>query len=285
MEESDFDFNVAIVGLGLIGASYAMALKDLNPKYVYGIDRDEETLKKALEMGIIDSAHKEGDAFLKEVDLVIIALYPQDTVKFIKNNLKNFNEGAVITDTSGIKESVVEEINSFLPPTIEFIGGHPMAGKESKGIQCASADIFKKANYIITPTTKNSQYNINIIEKMAKGIGCKNVIYINTKEHDRIISFTSQLPHIIAVSLIDAYIEENDIGLYTGGSFRDATRVAAINSTLWSELFTMNSEKLLCEIERFEQSIKKLKKAIKAKDIETLNCILKKAALKREELI
>lgn len=285
MDESGFKLNIAIVGLGLIGASYAMALKDLAPKCIYGVDKNEETLKKALDMGIIDKAYKNGDSFLKNVDLIIIALYPQDTVEFIKDNLHNLKDGVLITDTSGIKESVVDEINSMLPDNIEFVGGHPMAGKEAGGINFASKEIFKGANYIITPTVKNNKNNVDFIEKMAKNIGFKNVIYINPEEHDRIISFTSQLPHVIAVSLIDACIEENDIGLYTGGSFKDATRVAVINSMLWSELFTMNSEKLISEIERFEQSISKLKNAIKYRDVNELDCIFRKVSLKRKEMI
>lgn len=285
MDESGFKLNIAIVGLGLIGASYAMALKDLAPKCIYGVDKNEETLKKALDMRIIDKAYKNGDIFLKNVDLIIIALYPQDTVEFIKNNLHNFKESVLITDTSGVKESVVDKINSILPDDMEFIGGHPMAGKEAGGIKLASKEIFKGANYIITPTAKNNKCNIDVIEKMAKSIGFKNVIYINPEEHDRIISFTSQLPHVIAVSLIDACIEENDIGLYTGGSFRDATRVAVINSMLWAELFTMNSEKLISEIERFEESISKLKDAIKCRDVDKLDYIFKKVSLKRKELV
>lgn len=285
MDESGFKINIAIVGLGLIGASYAMALKDLGPKSIYGVDKNEETLKRALDMGIIDKTYKKGDAFLKEIDLIIIALYPQDTVKFIEDNLHNFKEGVVITDTSGVKESVVNEINSILPNNMEFVGGHPMAGKEAGGIKLASKDIFKGANYIITPTVRNSKHNLDFIESMAKGIGFKNVIYINPEEHDRIISFTSQLPHVIAVSLIDACVEENDIGLYTGGSFRDATRVAVINSMLWSELFTMNSEKLISEIERFEESITKVKNAIKCKDLNKLDNIFRKVSSKRKELV
>ncbi|MBV7274831.1 prephenate dehydrogenase [Clostridiaceae bacterium UIB06] len=285
MDESGFKINIAVVGLGLIGASYAMALRDLGPRCIYGIDKNEETLKRALDMGIVDKTSKKGNAFLKEVDLIIVALYPQDTVKFIEDNLDNFKEGVVITDTSGIKESVVSEINSILPDNMEFVGGHPMAGKEAGGIKFASKDIFKGANYIITPTVRNSKHNLNFIEKMAKDIGFKNVIYINPEEHDRIISFTSQLPHVIAVSLVDACVEENDIGLYTGGSFRDATRVAVINSMLWSELFTMNSEKLISEIERFEESINKLKDAIKYKDLNKLDNIFRKVSLKRKELV
>lgn len=285
MDECDFDFNIVIVGLGLIGGSYAMALRELKPRQICAIDMDERVLKEALKMGIIDKGYKSGEKALKEADLVIMAIYPEETVKFVKDNIKNFKRGAVITDTCGIKIGVVEKINSFLPQGLDFIGGHPMAGKETKGLKAASKDIFKDANYIITPIKRNRKENINLIERMGKAMRCKNVVSITPEEHDRIISFTSHLPHVIAVSLMNSNITENDIGMFTGGSFRDATRVAVINPMLWSQLFTLNSANLIDEIERFEESIKKIKRAIKLEDKNTLNNIFKNASLKRRKMI
>lgn len=285
MDEWDFDLNIVIVGLGLIGGSYAMALRELKPRQICAIDMDERVLDKALKMGVIDKGCKNGASLLREADLVIIALYPEETVEFVKNNIGNLKKGAVITDTCGIKNGVVEKVNSFLPQDLDFVGGHPMAGKESKGLQAASKDIFKEANYIITPTERNKKENVELVEKMAKSIGCKNIVCVAPEEHDRIISFTSQLPHVIAVSLMNSNMADNNIGLFTGGSFKDATRVAAINSMLWSELFTLNSEKLIDEIEKFEESIKKIKKAIKSEDKHTLVNIFKDASVKRRKLI
>lgn len=285
MDECDFDLNIVIVGLGLIGGSYAMALKELRPRQICAIDMEERVLDEALKMRVIDKGCKNGASLLKEADLVIIALYPEETVEFVKNNIENFKKSAVITDTCGIKIGVVEKINSFLPQDLDFIGGHPMAGKESKGLQAASKDIFKNANYIITPIERNKKENIKLVEKMAKAIGCKNVVCVNPEEHDKIISFTSHLPHVIAVSLMNSNMIENNIGLFTGGSFKDATRVAAINSMLWSELFTLNSENLIGEIEKFEESIKKIKKAIKSEDKHALVNIFKDASVKRRKMV
>lgn len=285
MDEGDFDFNIVIVGIGLIGGSYAMALRKLNPSSICGIDVDENSLKEALNMGIIDQGYTEGRIALKKADLVIIALYPEETVTFIRNNIDNFKNGAVITDTCGIKEGLIEDVNSFLPENLDFIGGHPMAGKESRGIKVASKDIFKNANYIITPSLRNHKENIMLIEKMARAIGCKKVMSITPKEHDRIISFTSQLPHVIAVSLMDSDLTENNIETFTGGSFKDATRVAVINSALWSELFLLNSDNLIAEIEKFEESIKKIKNAIISEDKNTLKDIFKNATANRKKMI
>jgi prephenate dehydrogenase len=285
MDDGGFDFNIAIVGLGLIGGSYAMALRELNPQKIYGIDMNEGALKKALELGIIDSGYKNGKEVLKEADLVIIALYPEETIKFIEDNRFSFKSGAVITDTCGIKDKIVEKISESLPESIDFIAAHPMAGKEAKGLDNASKDIFKNANYIITPIKRNNQNNIKMIEKMAKAIGCKNVVCITPEEHDRIISFTSQLPHIIAVSLMYSHLKDNNIELFSGGSFKDATRVAVINSELWSELFMLNSGNLINEIERFEESIKEVKKAIQSEDRYSLVNILEKATEKRGKMV
>ncbi len=277
MEDCDFNISIAIVGMGLIGGSYAMALRELNPKCIIGIDKDEDTLKSALNDGIIDGAYESAGDFLKEID----------PIAFIKNNLQYFKKGTLITDTSGIKQNIVENINSFLPEYLEFIPGHPMAGKESSGIKGASKDIFKGANYIITPGEKNTSRGLQKIDKMAKAIGCSNVTYISPKEHDRIITFTSQLPHVIAVSLMNLHEEDykDSIELFTGGSFKDATRVAQINSKLWTELFIMNSDNLIEEIENFQDSMEMLKKAIMNKDTKSMKCIFKKSMLKRKELV
>ncbi|APM38166.1 prephenate dehydrogenase [Clostridium kluyveri] len=287
MEDCDFNINIAVIGMGLIGGSYAMALRDLDPKCIIGIDKDKYTLKSALDDGIIDGAYESGGDFLKEIDLIIVALYPKDTIEFIKSNLQYLKKGTLITDTSGIKQDIVDNINSFLPEYLEFIPGHPMAGKESRGIKGASKDIFKGANYIITPGGKNTSRGLQKIDKMARAIGCSNVTYISPKEHDRIITFTSQLPHIIAVSLMNLHEEDykGNIELFTGGSFKDATRVAQINSKLWTELFIMNSDNLIEEIENFQSSMEILKKAIMSKDISTMRCIFEKSMLKRKELV
>ncbi|MHC6180533.1 prephenate dehydrogenase [Clostridium sp. JNZ X4-2] len=286
-EDFDFNINIAVAGMGLIGGSYAMALKELNPRCIVGIDKDKKTLDKALDMGIIDRAYESGGRFLKKIDLIIIALYPKDTVKFVKDNLQNLKRGVIITDTSSVKEYVVSSINSFLPECMEFVPGHPMAGRESRGIEFASADIFKKANYIITPSSRNTLKALNMIDNMARKIGCSNVTYVNPEEHDNVIAFTSQLPHVAAVSLMNSYDENsiNNMELFIGGSFRDATRVAQINSKLWSQLFIMNSDKLVEEIEKFQKSIDELKTAVIYKDVNKIDDIFENAVHRRKNIV
>ncbi|MDP4143518.1 MAG: prephenate dehydrogenase [Bacillota bacterium] len=279
------DFNVTIIGLGLIGGSYAMAIKNLKPKNLWGVDISEETIKEAEAMGIITKGFTKDDAPLADSDLVIIALYPEATIKFLKANKENFKDGAVITDVAGIKERLVEEVAVIMPDTVDFVPGHPMAGKESKGLKFASEKIFHNANYIITPTDKNKEENVKLVEDLAKGIGCKNVVKISAKKHDEIIAFTSDIPHAIAVSLVNSDTFNEETNLFIGGSFRDATRVAMINSSLWTELLIANGENVVKQLSIFEEKIKAIKEAVESKDKEGLEEIFQRANNKRRGLV
>jgi len=285
MSEGDFDFNITVVGLGLIGGSYAKALSNLNLKRLYGVDINKESLDNALKMGIIDEGFTDGSIALKKSHLIIIALYPNDAIKFIQDNVQNLKQGSIITDTCGLKQDIIERATRILPDTIEFVGGHPIAGKESQGFKCSSEKIFLDTNYIITPTQRNSEKNIKLIENMAKAIGCKNVVRVSPAKHDKIISLTSQLPHIIAITLMNSYIDSDIGNSFIGGSYKDATRVATINTKLWIELITQNSDNLVIEIEKFENTLAKLKQAIKGKDNSTLGDILASSSLKRKRML
>lgn len=278
------DFSITIVGLGLIGGSYALALRDLNPKNIYAIDNDKEALKFGEELGIIDKGFTDAEIPLRESDLVILCVYPKLVKSFVENNIDNFKRGAIITDVTGIKKDFAEEVNSLLREDIDFVFGHPMAGREFSGVKYASKDIFKGANYIITPTERNKKENLDLIEKIARGIGFKNVEKVSPEDHDKIIGFTSQLPHVIAISLVNSDNSGLDMGKFTGDSYRDLTRIARINTKLWSELFLGNKENLIYEIEEFEKNIADVKKAIIDTDIDVLCKILDRASKKREEM-
>ncbi|MBU3075078.1 prephenate dehydrogenase [Clostridium estertheticum] len=279
------DFNITIVGLGLIGGSFAMALRKLNPKNIWAIDIDKETLRVAQEMNIIDKGYLNPEIPLSNSDIVILAVYPQKTINFIKSNMDSFKSGAVITDTAGIKCNLIHEIMPVLREDLDFIGGHPMAGKEESGLKAASKDMFKNANYIITPINGNKEENINLVGTIAKGMGCKRVVYLTPKDHDDIISYTSQLPHIIAVSLIDCNSLIKGTSRFIGGSFRDTTRVATINGELWPELLLYNKENIISKIEDFEKNIKEIKTAIINNDDVFLKKRFEDATRKRKEIV
>lgn len=276
------ELNITIVGLGLIGGSYAEAIKKLNPKNLWAVDIDEDSLRYAEDKKIIDKGFTCGEIPLKDSDIVIMAVYPELTKSFIIENMDNFKENAIITDSAGIKENLIFEINSMLRSDLDFIGGHPMAGRETSGVRSASAEIFQDANYILTPTSRNKEKNIEIIESLVKKIGFKNIVKIDPRKHDEIIAFTSQLPHVIAITLMNCNYIEN-INSFTGGSFNDVTRIAKINPSLWSELMIENSEHIVNQIELFESYMTRIKDAIKDGNYNVLNAILKESSEKKEE--
>jgi prephenate dehydrogenase len=282
MEEPDFrKMKITIVGLGLIGGSYALALRKLSPKKIWAVDIDKDTLETAKRKGIIDEGFSLGTLPLKDSDLVIVCLYPELAISFIKENLEHFKKDAIITDVVGNKKKVIEEIKLFLRKDLDFVGGHPLAGKECSGFAHASADIFLGANYLLTPVSGNKRESLQLLKKMIRGLGCKEAFCLDPEEHDKIIAFTSQLPHVLAAALINSSGLKN-IDNLIGGSFRDATRVARMNVDLWTELLMENRENILTEVEVFVDNLAKIQLALQKEDCVTLRAILEQANKEKE---
>ena len=275
---------ILVVGLGVIGGSFTMALKEAGYDDVYGIDINEESLKKAKKLGLIKEGFTNGQEIVKSADFIIISLYPRLVKQFIIDNKDNFKDGAVITDANGIKKLFIEDIVKILPENIDFVFGHPMAGREKKGIDFATSQVFKGANYILTPVARNKEENLNMIEDLVYKIGFKRIKRITPEYHDEMIGFTSQLPHSLAVALVNSDVEGRDTGSFIGDSYRDLTRIANINEDLWSELFLGNKDNLLKSIEDFETELDKIKDAIKNDDKEALKEIFRKSTKRREKL-
>ena len=275
---------IVVVGLGVIGGSFTMALKEAGYDNVYGIDINEESLKKAKKLELIKEGFTSGEEIIKSADFIIISLYPRLVKQFIIDNKNNFKDGAVITDVTGIKKLFIEDIVKILPENIDFVFGHPMAGREKKGIDFASSTVFKGANYILTPVARNKEENLNMIEDLAYKIGFKRVKRITPDYHDEMIGYTSQLPHSLAVALVNSDVEGRETGSFIGDSYRDLTRIANINEDLWSELFLGNKDNLLTSIENFEIELDKIKDAIENDDKEALKEIFIKSTKRREKL-
>ena len=259
--------NILIVGLGLLGGSYAKGLKKLG-FYITAITKDKESVDYALENGIIDYGTTEIEPkVISEADLVVFALYPHIVCDWIEKNQQYFKSGAVLTDVTGVKGCIVDKIQSMLRDDVEFIAAHPMAGKEVSGVQNSDEAIFKGANYIVVPTEKNTENAIELCCNLGEILGFKQVTTLSVKEHDEMIGFLSQLTHCIAVSLMCC---NNTPGMerYTGDSFRDLTRIARINDEMWSELFLSNKDVLLNEMDRFRSSFDELYDKIKEGDRE-----------------
>ena len=277
MIEKIKDLTVTIVGLGVIGAAFAESFSEIGIKTIYGIDIDEETLKKAEEKNIINKGFIETKEPLEKSDFVVITLYPNLMKSFFVNNIDNFKENAIINDVVGIKEKIIGDINPIMEKiriqsgkNIDFIFGHPMAGREKRGIDFADSKVFKNANYIIIKDEKNKRENLELLSEIVKLMGFKKVSFLTAQEHDEIIAFTSQLTHAIAVSLVNSDSEKYDTNRFIGDSYRDLTRIAKINEDLWAELFMGNKRNVLEMIQQFEKELDIIKDALNNNDLGTL---------------
>lgn len=244
------DTKILIIGLGVIGGSYAGGLTKAGYK-VSAITKDEADIDFALKNNMIAYGTTELKAdLIAESELIIFALYPTIFIKWIEENQHLFRSGTLITDVTGVKSGIVEKVQGILREDVEFIAAHPMAGREQSGIAFSSADVFVGANYIVTPTEKNSAEAIEICKKIGEILGFAKISELTPKEHDEMIAFLSQLTHCIAVCLMNC---NSTPGLekFTGDSFRDLTRIAKINDKMWSELFVMNKKALLESIDGF----------------------------------
>lgn len=257
---------ITIVGLGLIGGSLAKALRGFKNAKICGCDTDPSVLERALGEGVIDEA-AQGEAACG-ADLVILCLYPSACVKFVSDNAAYFKNGAVVTDTAGIKGYLTDEITALLPEGADFVGGHPMAGREKGGYDNSDAGLFGGAAYLVVPG-KAREESVRLVEEMAEYIGCRRSVRCDTQTHDDMIAYTSQLMHVVAAALCDSpYLKRS--ADFSAGSLRDCTRVALINAPMWSELFCENADALCARIEEFEESLDKLKTAIREKDFDGL---------------
>lgn len=250
MKELTKNTKILIVGLGVIGGGYATALTEKGYR-VSCITKDEKDIEYAKERGMIEYGTTELDKeLIKSSELIVFALYPTIFIEWIRENQSLFAPGTLITDVTGVKSSVVAKVQSMLRPDVEFIAAHPMAGRERSGVEYSDASVFKGANYIVTPTEKNTKDAIAICKRLGEELGFAKISELSVKEHDEMIAFLSQLTHCIAVSLMTCNTTPN-LERYTGDSFRDLTRIAKINDRMWSELFMMNREALLPEMDRF----------------------------------
>lgn len=274
---------LSIVGLGLIGGCYAKTLRD-EFDTIYGIDLDEKALSYAESEGIIDRGFVKSETPLSESDLVVICLYPNLVEEFIEKNSDNFKSNAVITDAVGVKGDLIGRIMKKLPSGVDFVGAHPMAGREVQGVWNSSEKIFNGANFIITPHPLNNNENLDFIEKLAYKMGFKRVSRVTPEKHDEIISFTSQLTHAIAVALVNSDEKNFDTNVFIGDSYRDLTRIAMINEELWDKLFMENRENLIKKIEKFEDSLDIIKDSLKEGNSKSLKEEFRKSTMRRKEI-
>ena len=272
---------ILIVGLGLIGGSYASALSNKG-YYVGAVTKDSSSIEYALKHNII----KEGQTvptkeFIEKFDFVVFALYPKIFVEWIENYQQYLKKGIIITDVTGIKSEIVYKIQTILRKDIEFIPAHPMAGREVYGVENSDPNLFKGANYIITPTSENTSDAVELARELGEILEFKSISILSPEEHDEMIGFLSQLTHCIAVALMTCKDSRHLVD-YTGDSFRDLTRIAKINEFMWTELFLMNKNQLLSQMDVFLKQFKELRDALAKEDAEKMKEIMRLSTERRK---
>lgn len=273
---------IAIIGLGLIGGSIAKAMKYKTNHQVFGFDIDRGVLLKAKLLGAIDD--ELSNDILKGCDIVITAVYPAATLEFVKSNAKNFKNGAIVMDSCGVKDVICEPLWEVAKENgFTFLGSHPMAGLHFSGFEYSEVNMFSDASMIITPSSDTDIETLERVKKLFLSLGFTNIQITTPKEHDRIIAYTSQLAHIVS----NAYVKSPNAKVHNGfsaGSYNDLTRVAKLNETMWTELFLDNRENLLNEVDTIIENLKKYSDALKAKDANELNALLKEGRERKESI-
>ena len=278
----DTSKRILIVGLGLLGGSYARVLKRFG-FHISAITLDQSSIDYAIKENIIDEGTTELDARIIGVaDLVIFALYPHVFIEWIETNQGLLKSGALITDVTGVKGSIVYKIQEMLRPDLEFVAAHPMAGREVSGIENSTDKLFIGANYIVTPTEKNTPEAVQTCLELGRLLGLSNVTTLSPEEHDEMIGFLSQLTHCIAVTLMTCNDKEN-MEKFTGDSFRDLTRIARINDQMWSELFVANKEALLEQMNLFINKFNDLKTMLEIEDIDGMRQMMRQSTERRAQ--
>lgn len=282
--EADFSKkNVLVVGLGLMGSAFAAGCKEMGFSKVWGLDRYDLVLREGENQGIIDQGFTKAEEVVSQADLVLVCLYLHDAISFVTDNMSLFKSGALITDIVGVKQEMVKRISPVLREDVDYIPGHPMAGREKSGALFTSPNIFKGKNYILTPLPENLEENHNFLTQWIRELGFGRIIETDPKTHDGKIALTSQLCHVIAASMVDIS-DDAKVTHFEGGSFQDMTRIAMINSQMWAELFIANQTELTEVLDHFIDSMTFFKNAIQNGEAGTIVERFDIIGRKREEM-
>lgn len=266
---------IGIIGLGLMGGSIMLALENSGIK-IFGYDKDETLLNELKSKYPNTGFFYDPEELFDICDCIIICLNPKDELAFIKKYAPKFKEGTIISDISGVKGNICTQIQKLMPHGVTFIPTHPMAGRENFGFKMANKDLFNGCNFIICKYSGIEENSVNSIEDLAKKLNAGKIIYCDINTHDSVVSYTSQLPHVLALSYVNT-MGDREVKDFAAGSFQDVSRVANINSAMWAELFIQNKENLCAEIKNMEQNMKALRELIEQEKFqelkETMNII------------
>ncbi len=278
---------IALVGVGLIGGSLGLALKKRNlVKEVVGIGHRQESLDKALQVGAVDRVTLKLEEGVKDVGLVFVATPVGLITEMVKRIMVTLPQGAVITDVGSVKEGIVSEVKGILPEGIFFLGGHPLAGSEKRGVEEARADLFENSVCVLTPGEETSSEASEMVKSLWESVGAK-VLVMKPEEHDFLLAATSHLPHLLAATLVNLVsgLKEGDtrITSLTASGFKDTTRIAASSPELWRDICLSNRNNLMTMIDRFTGLLEEIKEHISNEDSILLREDFAKAKSFRDE--
>lgn len=271
---------VIVAGLGLIGGSMAKAFKEFSGYRVYGWNRTTAIAEAAVREGAIDGIAT--DEIIAECDLLIPALFPLATIDFLRKYIPTMKKGAQVVDLVGVKSAIIEAVEPVaLAHGIRFTGGHPMAGLAKSGYERAFAGLYQGASMILVPTKATAENDLKELTALFRKIGFGMVKICDAEMHDRMIAHTSQLAHVVSNNYVKSPVSVNYVG-YTGGSYKDMTRIACLNEMVWKELFALNRKALLPEVDRLLGHMTELRDTIAAGDMDRMEILLREGRKAKE---
>ncbi len=279
---------MVIIGVGLIGGSLAMASRRKGlVKEIIGVGRSTANLREAVRLKIIDSYTFDISEAVKGADLIVLSTPVGSFERLVKQMRHSLNKGAIITDAGSVKGGMVIRLERLLPKGTYFVGGHPIAGKEKSGVKAATDRLFEGTKCILTPTKKTDASALKKIKALWKSVGAE-VVLMDPMLHDKALGAVSHLPHVAAYSIVNTAAEikkdGNNFIAFSGGGFKDFTRIAASSPEMWRDIFLSNRENLVNMISLYQKNLEKLKRYIKDKDSKRLIKELEKAKAVRDRL-
>ena len=276
---------ITILGVGLLGASFALALKKNRLcNTITGYGRNRENLQRAKERNIIDSFEQDPVAACRDSDLIMLSAPVGSFLGLAKAISPALKKGAILTDVGSVKGNLVREIEKMIPKDVHYIGGHPIAGSDRSGIDAASAELFRNSRCLITPTENSDPSALDKIQNLWKALGSE-IIILNPEEHDRIYASVSHLPHMIAYAMVNTVAEMDSSYLdFSGKGFIDTTRIACSSEELWSDICLLNRDNLVEALAVFQKNLDRLDQYLKAGDSDSLKAEFRKARTLRENI-
>lgn len=277
-------FTISIIGLGLMGASLAGALKGFRSAHLLGADSDAATREAAVQQGLVAACFPDAATAAKQADLLIFCVYAHQVPALLQSCLPHLKPGVLISDICGVKTPLYDAILPLLPAGIPYTGVHPMAGRERDGIQNADSALYKGSGFLICPTPASTPESIALLQEMAQHLGCARIEVVPYPKHDEIIAYTSDLMHISAAGLCLHYHPDMSL-TFAAGAFRDCTRIADINATAWAELLLDNRPNVLTQLDGYLEALHSMRRAIEENDTPALQSLLARAGDNKREML